>query len=57
VAKILKILSDASLRSKSATQINEKFSRFLKDMKALLLDKVYVVNVIGNSSPTNCSIH
>ncbi|WVY92678.1 hypothetical protein V8G54_031766 [Vigna mungo] len=39
--------SDHHSKSKSATQINEKFSRFLKDMKALLLDKVYVVNVIG----------
>jgi len=26
-------------------------------MKALLLDKVYVINVMGNSSPTNYSIH
>ncbi|XP_047160958.1 probable sphingolipid transporter spinster homolog 2 [Vigna umbellata] len=39
--------SDHHSKSKSATQINEKFSRFLKDMKSLLLDKVYVVNVIG----------
>ncbi|RDX96036.1 putative sphingolipid transporter spinster-like 2, partial [Mucuna pruriens] len=34
-------------KSKSATKIFEKFSRFLNDMKALLLDKVYVVNVLG----------
>ncbi|KAG4971606.1 hypothetical protein JHK85_038027 [Glycine max] len=34
-------------KSKSVTQIFEKFSRFLNDMKELLLDKVYVVNVLG----------
>ncbi|KAL2342021.1 hypothetical protein Fmac_009961 [Flemingia macrophylla] len=34
-------------KSEAATQIFEKFSRFLNDMKALLLDKVYVVNVLG----------
>ncbi|KAL2343885.1 hypothetical protein Fmac_005170 [Flemingia macrophylla] len=33
--------------SKSATTILDAFSRFLKDMKELLLDKVFVVNVLG----------
>ncbi|KAJ7946819.1 Major facilitator superfamily protein [Quillaja saponaria] len=30
-----------------ATKILDQFSRFMKDMKVLLLDKVYVVNVLG----------
>ncbi|XP_027348748.1 probable sphingolipid transporter spinster homolog 2 isoform X2 [Abrus precatorius] len=34
-------------KSKSANTILDQFSRFLKDMKELLLDKVYVVNVLG----------
>lgn len=34
-------------RSKSPTTILDQFSRFLKDMKELLLDKVFVVNVLG----------
>ncbi|CAJ1961410.1 unnamed protein product [Sphenostylis stenocarpa] len=38
---------DDHSKSKSSTQIYEKFSRFLKDTKALLLEKVYVVNVLG----------
>ncbi|KAK7302626.1 hypothetical protein RJT34_13518 [Clitoria ternatea] len=32
---------------KSGTKISDQFSRFLNDMKALLLDKVYVVNILG----------
>ncbi|XP_020234032.1 probable sphingolipid transporter spinster homolog 2 [Cajanus cajan] len=39
--------SNDHFKSKSATKIFEKFSRFLNDVKALLLDKVYVVNVLG----------
>ncbi|KAK7363029.1 hypothetical protein VNO77_05158 [Canavalia gladiata] len=34
-------------KSKSATTILDHISRFLKDMKALLLDKVFVINVLG----------
>ncbi|KAK7328053.1 hypothetical protein VNO77_22148 [Canavalia gladiata] len=34
-------------KSKSATKIFDQLSRFSNDMKALLLDKVYVVNVLG----------
>nr|KYP54518.1 Protein spinster isogeny 1 [Cajanus cajan] len=34
-------------KSKSATTILDQFSRFLKDMKELLLNKVFVVNVLG----------
>ncbi|RDX76549.1 putative sphingolipid transporter spinster-like 2, partial [Mucuna pruriens] len=33
--------------SRSATTILDQFLRFLKDMKALLVDKVYIVNVLG----------
>ncbi|KAJ1434875.1 Organic anion transporter polypeptide [Sesbania bispinosa] len=34
-------------KSKSATKMLDQFSRFLNDMKVLLLDEVYVVNVLG----------
>ncbi|XP_061336408.1 probable sphingolipid transporter spinster homolog 2 [Gastrolobium bilobum] len=34
-------------KSKPATTILDQFSGFFKDMKALLLDKVYVINVLG----------
>ncbi|KAF8406150.1 hypothetical protein HHK36_008230 [Tetracentron sinense] len=34
-------------RSNGAFNILNQFSRFLKDMKVLLIDKVYVVNVLG----------
>ncbi|TKY59410.1 sphingolipid transporter spinster-like 2 [Spatholobus suberectus] len=34
-------------KSNSASIILDQFLRFLKDMKELLLDKVYVVNVLG----------
>lgn len=43
-------LVDLYFRSKSATKMADQFSRFLIDMKELLLDRVYVVNVLGTSS-------
>ncbi|XP_012571290.1 probable sphingolipid transporter spinster homolog 2 isoform X2 [Cicer arietinum] len=39
--------SNDQSKSKSATKMFDQFSRFLTDMKALLLDKVYVINVLG----------
>ncbi|XP_061370071.1 probable sphingolipid transporter spinster homolog 2 isoform X2 [Gastrolobium bilobum] len=39
--------SHSYFRSKSTTKIFDQFSRFLNDMKELLLDEVYVVNVLG----------
>lgn len=34
-------------RLKVGTKIMNQISRFMKDMKVLLVDKVYVVNVLG----------
>lgn len=34
-------------RVKVATKIWNQFAKFLKDMKVLLLEKVYVINVLG----------
>ncbi|KAJ1403669.1 MFS transporter superfamily [Sesbania bispinosa] len=34
-------------KSKSATTLLDQLSRFLKDMKELLLEKVFVINVLG----------
>ncbi|KAM1794102.1 hypothetical protein ACFX14_034316 [Malus domestica] len=36
-----------SSKSKGASNIKNEISRFLNDMKVLLVDKVYVVNVLG----------
>uniref|UniRef100_A0A1S4CI48 Probable sphingolipid transporter spinster homolog 2 n=1 Tax=Nicotiana tabacum TaxID=4097 RepID=A0A1S4CI48_TOBAC len=41
------IRNDSKDDSKSAPRILNQLTRFWKDMKALLLDKVYVVNVLG----------
>ncbi|KAK2393308.1 Major facilitator superfamily protein [Trifolium repens] len=40
--------SNDQSKSKSATKMFDQFSIFFIDMKALLLNKVYVVNVLGN---------
>ncbi|KAF6142110.1 hypothetical protein GIB67_037028 [Kingdonia uniflora] len=39
--------SNKSTLAKGAVKIMNQFSRFWKDMKVLLLDKVYIVNVLG----------
>ncbi|AES63586.2 sphingolipid transporter spinster-like protein, putative [Medicago truncatula] len=40
--------SNDQSKSKSATKMLDQFSRFLIDMKALLLDNVYLINVLGH---------
>ncbi|PNY10096.1 protein spinster 1-like [Trifolium pratense] len=40
--------SNDQSKSKSATKMFDQFSIFFIDMKELLLDKVYVINVLGN---------
>uniref|UniRef100_A0A2N9IXJ1 Major facilitator superfamily (MFS) profile domain-containing protein n=1 Tax=Fagus sylvatica TaxID=28930 RepID=A0A2N9IXJ1_FAGSY len=39
--------SNKSAMVKLATKVSNQFVRFMKDMKVLLLDKVYVINVLG----------
>ncbi|KAL5556652.1 hypothetical protein UlMin_038888 [Ulmus minor] len=41
------IASDNTTKLSFASKLSKQFSRFAKDMKVLLLDKVYVVNVLG----------
>lgn len=46
-------------RVKVATKISNQVARFMKDLKMLLLEKVYVVNVLGiflTCFTTNCCI-
>ncbi|PON97126.1 Major facilitator [Trema orientale] len=41
------IASDETTKSSAFSKLSNQFTRFSKDMKVLLLDKVYVVNVLG----------
>ncbi|XP_075654547.1 putative sphingolipid transporter spinster homolog 2 [Castanea sativa] len=47
VEGIMAQASDKGSESEGAFRILNRFSRFSEDMKVLLLDKVYVVNVLG----------
>ncbi|OIV96105.1 hypothetical protein TanjilG_13037 [Lupinus angustifolius] len=47
LAEFIDQSSNGHFRSKSGTKIFDQFSRFKNDMTALLLNKIYVVNVLG----------
>ncbi len=49
------VSSSLYFRSEGAFRILNRFSRFSEDMKVLLLDKVYVVNVLGTFSTLLCT--